>query len=263
MANVLLLCITFGAGMPLLYPSAAAVFLIRYWWDKLILLRDAASPILFQARIMSLLGPWLLVAVTLNMLLSCWMFSQPDYFEFDVIKALQRSIGVPSGSQDNTATFAGRSLGEMGDRLSVGHVVPVLLVSVILLIIIASAALVKLIKISVFFGTCGARCAPTAGLADVRVVQKRGIVESALGPQCLLYGRRKGRPARARINSVVSVKLENFNPKVMDEEVALVRERVASLEPARRQSLKLIPPSPEDFPGISIFRFSTGNIIGF
>jgi hypothetical protein len=204
MTNALLLAIIFGSSMPLLYPSAAAVFFIRYWADKLVFFRASALPSMYQARIMDVVVTWLLRAVVLNLMLACWMFSQDQFLEFDVVASIQRNLGVPSGQSDGSMAFGGRTLREMGDRLATGHIAPVLVFTLTLLFGLGILILVATGRAFVFLVSCGSHCGAKAGSDNVRIIQRRRAVEASIGSQCLIYGRKRRRLARVN-NSETSM----------------------------------------------------------
>ena len=215
MLNVVLLAIIFGAGLPLLYPSAAGVLLIRYWWDKVMLFRASAAPRLYQARMMDVVAKWLLAAVALNLVLACWMFSSGESFPNDWDRTLQKAIGISGNPPlDGSPSIGGRTLRQIGNRLSKYHVEPLFVCALGVIAALFCYGVWRLTLIVVMVVTCGEHGGGSASMDDIRIVQKRSVVEAATGSQCFLWGNRN---KFARVNSEMSVKTKLKGDDVLEE----------------------------------------------
>lgn len=250
MANVLIVCIIYGGGVPLLYPSAACVLLIRFWWDKLVLFRMSAVPNLFHARVMDMLVPWLTAAVTLNLVLSTWMFSKDMFLDWDLVKSFQKVIGVPSGTVDTSVVIGGRSLGSIGNRLCTVHMIPLVVFTVILLAVLAAAGLVRLMKAIVYIASGGTRCS-APDMSDIKVVQRRTVVDHSLGSQCLLYGGRR-RVKRTRVATEAGMGLKDYDPETVDDHVIaqVARTIETTVRFAVEDDIGAAAAADEEFPGV-------------
>lgn len=242
MGNVAILAIVFGAGVPLLYPSAAFVMFVRFWWDKTWLLKVSAAPKLFQARITDAMAKWFYFAVCLNLIFSCWMFSSEEFLVSDTDRTLQKVIGIPpkhGGYVDSSPFIAGRTLREIGNRLAKVHVEPILALTLLVLAAAFCYLIWNVTMALVFLVTCGARGGGSAlSMEDIRILQKRSVVELALGSQCFLWG---GKSKYARVTSELSITRVMKSPggSVMDgdggEELTIDLEASPSKTPGDKE----------------------------
>jgi hypothetical protein len=200
-ANLLMVAIIYGPAVPMLYPSVAFVMLSRFWWDKVILLRFSAPPRLFDARVITVVMKWLVASIAISLVFSCWAFSNPGIIERDVSVSLQRQIGLPPGHTDTSASIGGLTFREIGDRIAVNHLIPTLVAAGIVFGGLGCYGIWRLVWATVFVCSCGVH-GRSEGLSDIRIVQRRSVVEAALGSQCFLYGKRR---RFARVNSEISI----------------------------------------------------------
>jgi hypothetical protein len=83
-------CMTYGAGMPLLIPVAAATLFVSFWVDKLSFFRLYRTPPTLGATASRIAAYLLPFAAFLHLSMSIWMFtSEPQFGQVSVDMQLQ------------------------------------------------------------------------------------------------------------------------------------------------------------------------------
>jgi hypothetical protein len=143
----------------------------------------------------------LIASVAISIVFSCWAFSSPDMVEREVSKSIQRQIGLPLDHVDASPSIGGRTLREIGDRIALNHLIPTLVSALVVFGGLGCYGIWRLVWATVFMLSCGVH-GRSDGLSDIRIVQRRSVVEAALGSQCFLYGKRR---RFSRVNSEISI----------------------------------------------------------
>ena len=126
--------LTYGSGLPILYPITAMGFVITYWVDKVAFLRFYRIPPNYSMRLSRWASSLLSWAVLMHLFVAIWMYSTPGIFAVpNEDGGVNQAIDDVDDSGETVFKFVGGlfDLNKVSDtwsfaeRLSLDHILPI------------------------------------------------------------------------------------------------------------------------------------------
>lgn len=125
-ANILvvtLLVMTYGSGLPILYPIAALYFFTTYWVDKALIFYNYRKPLFFDEKLALHTQGYLKVAVLLHMIVGILMLSNSHILP--VKKKAQSANYTDENAEYYMSTYTFGNMGTVHMKMFVGFIMTI------------------------------------------------------------------------------------------------------------------------------------------